>query len=260
QNGRIKDEGNFRLKSALREIVETFSLPLIVTPSQDVILYDIDPANQEAIQSILEGAGIRKETEIDPLVRYSMACPALPTCGLAITESERAIPGILDRIRTLLNQVGLPDEYFVIRMTGCPNGCARPYLAELGLVGQRPGAYQLWLGASPNQTRLSEPFLDSVADADLEKILEPIFVCFKQQRLEDESFGDFCHRVGFAALQDFIATYKTLTVGNKTTRHRIGVRDDVYDRLKAAAMAQGKSMSEIVNTAIDFYLQSQAES
>lgn len=260
QNGRIKDEGDFRLKSALREIVETFSLPLIVTPSQDVMLYDIDPVNQEAIQSILDGAGVRKETEIDPLVRYSMACPALPTCGLAITESERAIPGILDRIRTLLNQVGLPDEYFVIRMTGCPNGCARPYLAELGLVGQRPGAYQLWLGASPNQTRLSEPFLDSVADADLEKTLEPIFVCFKQQRLEDESFGDFCHRVGFAALQDFIATYKTLTVGNKTTRHRIGVRDEVYDRLKAAAMAQGKSMSEIVNTAIDFYLQAQAES
>lgn len=260
QNGRIKDEGGFQLKTALREIVEKFNLPVIVTPSQDVILYEIDPANQEEIQATLDRCGIRKETEIDPLVRYSMACPALPTCGLAIAEAERALPGMIDRIRALLNTVGLPEESFVIRMTGCPNGCARPYLAELGFVGQKPGCYQVWLGAAPNQTRLSEPFLDSMPEADLEKTLEPIFVSFKQQRLEDESFGDFCNRVGFEALREFIATYKATTIGTKATRHRIGVRDEVYDRLKAAAMAQGKSMSEIVNTAIDFYLKAQAES
>ena len=91
-----------------------------------------------------------------------MACPALPTCGLAITESERIIPEILSRIRHLLDRIGLEKEHFVIRMTGCPNGCARPYMAELGFVGNLPESYQVWLGGSPNQTRLAEPFTEKL--------------------------------------------------------------------------------------------------
>ncbi|MHC5831539.1 MAG: sulfite reductase, ferredoxin dependent, partial [Nostoc sp.] len=104
---------------------------------------------------ILSRNGIGDDpSKIEPLVRYAMACPALPTCGLAITESERAIPGILERVRALLDKIGLQNEHFVVRMTGCPNGCARPYLAELAFVGSAPESYQLWLGGSPNQTRL----------------------------------------------------------------------------------------------------------
>lgn len=259
QNGRIHDTESLQLKTALRQIVEQFNLPLLVTPSQNVLFYDVAPDQKEAVQAILDRCGIRKETEIDPLERYSMACPALPTCGLAIAESERVLPEMLDRIRAVLNKVGLPQEHFVIRMTGCPNGCARPYLAELGLVGQKPGAYQVWLGADPHQTRLSEPFLDCMAEADLEKTLEPLLVYFKQQRSEDESFGDFCNRVGFEALREFTLTYKLVVPQVNKTRHRIGVRDEVYDRLKAAATNKGKSMSEIVNTAIDFYLNSLGE-
>lgn len=257
QNGRIKDEGSFQLKTALREIVETFNIPMRVTPSQNVILYEVDSAHKDDIQAILDRCGIARDSEIDPLVRYSMACPALPTCGLAVTESERAIPAILDRIRALLDKVGLPQEHFITRMTGCPNGCARPYLAELGFVGQKPGAYQIWLGADPNQTRLAEAYLDNMPIEALEKTLEPLFVFFKQDRQPGESFGDFCHRVGLDALRNFATTYKpVVAVTPSKSRHRIGVRDDVYDRLKAAATAQGKSMTEIVNAAIEAYLES----
>lgn len=255
ENGRVKDEGTFQLKTALREIEQKFALPMRLTASQNIVLYEIDPADQAEIQAILDRCGIRKESEIDPLVRYSMACPALPTCALAVTESERAIPGILDRIRALLDKVGLKQEHFIVRMTGCPNGCARPYLAELGFVGQSPEAYQLWIGASPNQTRLAEPYLDNVAVQDLETTLEPLFVCFKKNRKRSESFGDFCHRVGFDTLRQFAATYEPAAAKNKA-RYRVGVYDQIYTQLKTVAEQQGKPMTEIANAAIEAYLKS----
>jgi sulfite reductase (ferredoxin) len=259
ENGRVKDDGAFQLKTALREIVQTYNLPMRLTPNHNILLYEIDPAQKDEIQAILDRCGILKESELDSLVRYSMACPALPTCGLAVTESERAIPGILDRIRALLDRVGLPDEHFVVRMTGCPNGCARPYLAELGFVGQKPGAYQIWLGADPNQTRLSEPYMDSMPIDDLERHFEPLFIFFKQDRQTGESFGDFCHRVGFDALRNFAATYKPKPTITSKSRHRIGVRDEVYARLRVAAKSQKKSMTELVNTAIEAYLEELAQ-
>jgi sulfite reductase (ferredoxin) len=128
-----------------------------VTPNQSIILYEIKPEHKDEIQAILTRGGIQKETDIDPLVRYAMACPALPLCGLAITESERVMPTISERLRALLTKLGLQDEHFVVRMTGCPNGCARPYMAELGFVGSAPESYQVWLGGSPDQTRLARP-------------------------------------------------------------------------------------------------------
>jgi sulfite reductase (ferredoxin) len=255
ENGRIKDEGTFQLKSALREIEERFALPIRLTANHNLVLYEIEPSQQVEIQEILQRCGIQPETEIDPLVRYSMACPALPTCGLATAESERALPGIMERIRALLEKVGLDQEHFVVRMTGCPNGCARPYLAELGFVGQSPDTYQLWLGADPNQTRLAELYLDKLHIQNLEAALEPLLVYFKQERqrrAEPESFGDFCHRVGFEALRQFAASYQPRT-SNKL-RHRIGIKDEVYVRLKAIATEQGKPMTELVNTAIETYL------
>jgi sulfite reductase (ferredoxin) len=208
ENGRVKNEGSFQLKTALREIVEKYNLPMLVTPSQNLILYEIDPVHKDEIQAILTRCGIKSVEEIDPLVRYSMACPALPTCGLATAESERVIPSILGRIRSLLTQVGLPDEHFIIRMTGCPNGCARPYLAELGFVGNGPDTYQIWLGAAPNQTRLSQTYLEKLHIDNLETELEPIFVLFKKSRNPDESFGDFCDRLGFDQIRQFVSSYQ----------------------------------------------------
>lgn len=257
ENGRVKDEGDFKLKTALREIVQRYEVPMRLTANQDIVLYEIEPAWKDDIQAILDRCGITRAEDLDALTRHTMACPALPTCGLAITESERAIPGIVDRIRALLNKVGLEGEHFIIRMTGCPNGCARPYLAELGFVGQSPGAYQIWLGASPNQSRLSEIYMNNMAIADLEKTLEPLFVLFKRQRKKGkhpESFGDFCHRVGFEALREFSASYVPSASKNRGSRHRLGVREEVYDKLKAAAAAEGKSMTELVNLAIEAYL------
>jgi sulfite reductase (ferredoxin) len=180
-----------------------------LTANHNIIIYDIEPKQQKAIEKVLEQHGVQITAEgIEPLVRYSMACPALPTCGLAITESERVLPGMLDQIRALLNKLGLEKEHFVVRMTGCPNGCARPYMAELGFVGSSPEAYQVWLGGSPAQTRLAQPYVDRMSAHDLESFLEPIFVYFKQDRQAGESFGDFCDRVGlrlFANLQLLIS-------------------------------------------------------
>jgi sulfite reductase (ferredoxin) len=202
-NGRIKDEGSFQLKTGLREIVEKFNVPMRLTPHQNTLIYNIAPENKAEIVAILDRCGIVSDpNKIDSLVRIAMACPALPTCGLAITESERIMPSFLERIRALLDQVGLPDEHFVTRMTGCPNGCARPYMAELGFVGSFTESYQVWLGGCPSQTRLARPFVEKMHANDLESLLEPIFVYFKESRNQGESFGDFCDRVGFDAIRE----------------------------------------------------------
>ncbi|AFZ19319.1 sulfite reductase, ferredoxin dependent [Allocoleopsis franciscana] len=277
ENGRVKDEGTFRLKSALREIVQQYSLPMRLTGNHNIILYDIEPSQQLAIEQLLEQHGIQISPEgIEPLVRYSMACPALPTCGLAITESERAIPGILERIRALLDKVGLENEHFVVRMTGCPNGCARPYMAELGFVGSAPESYQVWLGGSPDQTRLAQAYVDRMPIHELELFLEPIFVFFKKERKAGEKFGDFCDRVGFDAIRQYTVEYESpklnsqsdtglvnevikpepsaIPVASGKTRYRVGVRDELYKRLKNVATKQGKTMTELAAEALEAYL------
>jgi sulfite reductase (ferredoxin) len=295
ENGRIKDEGNFQLKTALRSIVEKFNLPIHLTPHHNVLICDIEPDQKQAIQDILNSSGVVFEPDnIDQIVRYAMACPAMPTCGLAITESERAMPGVLERISALLDKVGLQNEHFVVRMTGCPNGCARPYMAELGFVGSAPEAYQVWLGGSPDQTRLALPYMERLSMNDLETQLEPMFVYFKQSRQSEESFGDFCDRVGFDAIREFAAKYESQTavaaeitddsdglvetmadsttaplteesdrqevaIVNTTTaasktRRRVSLQDEVYNKLKEAAQQHGKSMTQLVNEALTDYL------
>jgi len=276
-NGRIKDEGSFQLKTALREIVQKYNLPILATPHQNVLIYDISPDIKQEIQGILDRCGIQSETAIDPLERYGMACPAMPTCGLAITESERVIPSILERIRALLTKVGLKDEHLVVRMTGCPNGCARPYMAELGFVGSSPESYQIWLGGSPDQTRLAKAIEEKLHVKDFEAFLEPIFVYFKQKRQLSESFGNFCDRVGLESIRQFVTNYQStdsmtteineLEVtssnddGNEAApasggkvRRRISVRDEIYNELKEEAARQGKPITQLATEAISTYL------
>lgn len=264
ENGRVKNEGSFQLKTALKVIIERFQLPMRLTANHNIILYEIEPQDQQAIEAILKEHGIvTNPAEIDPLTRYSMACPAWPTCGLAITESERILPSVIERIRTLLNRLGLSKEEFVIRMTGCPNGCARPYMAELGFVGSAPNSYQLWLGGTADQTRLARPYLDKMAIDDLEKVLEPIFVYFQQDQQNNETFGEFCHRVNFPALQAFSATYtpkmtETTTTESKPKRvrknqNRVSVPDDMFVRLKEASETEKRPMNQIINEALEAY-------
>jgi sulfite reductase (ferredoxin) len=263
ENGRIKDEGAFQLKTALREIVQQLNLPMRLSPNHNIILCEIPPEHKATVEQILHDRGIITDPQaIEPLTRYSMACPALPTCGLAVTESERALPGITDQIRTLLNKLGMVDEHFVMRMTGCPNGCARPYMAELGFVGSAPETYQIWLGGTPNQTQLAQPYEQKMPVSELETFFEPIFVFFKQSRKSKESFGSFCSRVGFAAIRNFAENYTigsymdtdtTIKTKFRKNQRRVSVPDNVFPRLKEIAEKEGRPMNQIIADALSDY-------
>jgi sulfite reductase (ferredoxin) len=203
-NGRIKDEGTLQLRTALRALVTKYQMPMRVTPHQNVLIYDISPADRAAIDLLLTTHGVEPDpTKIDTLVRLSMACPALPTCGLAVTESERVMPSVNERFRALLTELDLADEQFVMRMTGCPNGCARPYMAEVGFVGSFPESYQVWLAGCPDQTRLAQVYTDKMHIDDLETFFTPMFIYFKKDRKTGEGFGDFCDRVGLESIREY---------------------------------------------------------
>jgi len=206
-NGRVKDEGEFRMKTALRVITQKYMRPMVMSPTQSVLIRDIDPKDKEDIDDILREHGILPIEQVDPLARLSMACPALPLCGLAQTEAERRMPNFIERMRDLLNKMDLPDEEVLMRMTGCPNGCARPYMAELAFVGDGFNSYQVWFGGSPVLTRTSWPYMARMKEKDLEKTLEPVFAMFKEQRQMYEAFGDFTHRVGAEKIEAFCKEY-----------------------------------------------------
>lgn len=207
QQGRVKDEGDFRLKTAMRLITEKFGLAQILCPNQSIIFKGIDPKDKQAIDDILAEHGVAAIENVDPLTRLAIACPALPMCGLAITEAERVMPEYVDRMRALLNDVGLGAEEILMRMTGCPNGCARPYMAELAFVGDGPSSYQLWVGGSPVQAeRTAFALMDRVKADSWEATVKPLLLYFKEQRTSPtEAFGDFCNRVGKDALLARIA-------------------------------------------------------
>ena len=207
ENGRVKDEGDFRLKTALRVIVDKYNLRMVMSPTQSIIFRDIDPKDKSDIDAILREHGIKPIEEVDPLNRLAMACPALPLCGLAQTEAERKMPDYLAQVRDLLGKMNLNDEEIMIRMTGCPNGCARPYMAELAFVGDGAKSYQVWLGGSPVLTRTAYPFKARMPNTDLEKTLEPILAMFIEQRQQFEAFGDFCFRAGADAIEKYSESY-----------------------------------------------------
>eukprot|EP01082_Thalassiosira_pseudonana_P013671 g12125.t1 g12125 contig6:1270042-1271616(+) len=206
-NGRVKDEGDFRLKSAIRALVDKYNLHAIMSPTQSIIFRNIDPKDKEGVDAILREHGIKPIEEVDPNARLAMACPALPLCGLAQTEAERIMPSYIERVRVLLNKMNIADEEILMRMTGCPNGCARPYMAELAFVGDGAKSYQVWLGGSPVLTRTAYPFMARMDTDDMEKTLEPILAMFIQQRGEFEAFGDFTHRVGAEAIEAYMSSY-----------------------------------------------------
>jgi sulfite reductase (ferredoxin) len=201
ENGRIKDEGSLRIKSGLRALFTEFGMNARLTALQGIILCDIAPENKDAIDAKLKEYGIPAAGDLTLVRRYSIACPAWPTCGLAVTESERALPGILDSMEAELKQHGLQGERISVHMTGCPNGCARPYTPDIGLVGKAAGErYTVFLGGNVQGTRLAYIFKDMVPKADIVPSLAPVFARFKAERTPGESFGDFCHRLGKSEL------------------------------------------------------------
>lgn len=196
ENGRIKDEGSERVKSGLRAIVSKYRMPLRVTALQSLLLCDIDPADRADIEAMLREYGMPGVEDQSLVRRYAMACPAFPTCGLAITESERVMPDVLSAVEREIEQLGLTDERIAIHMTGCPNGCARPYTPDIGLVGRAVGKYTVFLGGNTTGTRLAFLYRDHVPQDEIAPLLGRVFGQFREQRRDGELFGDFCQRLG----------------------------------------------------------------
>lgn len=202
ETGRVKDAQ----KVALRQVAEKYTgIEFRLSANQNVILANIAETDKAGITAILAQHGFKTEKQASVLRSAAMACPALPTCGLSLAESERMLPGFLDRIERLLDEVGLPGEEIIIRSTGCPNGCARPYMAEIGFVGKAPGRYQVWLGGNVSGTRLNRIWKDTLKETDLETELRPLLARFAAERQSGERFGDFCERVIWKELEQPVA-------------------------------------------------------
>jgi sulfite reductase (NADPH) hemoprotein beta-component len=194
-SGRIADRPGHALKAALRAVVEQHRTEVRLTPSQNLLLTGVPAEARAGIEATLLGHGIRTADQATPVTLTSMACPALPTCGLALAESERFLPDLLGRVDGLMAELGLAGEELIVRMTGCPNGCARPYMAELGLVGRGPGRYQIAVGGNAGSTRLNRVFAQSVKETELVATLRPVMERYARERFPGERFGDWCERV-----------------------------------------------------------------
>ncbi len=239
ENGRLKDEGRLRLFSGLRTFFERYRVPARLTCQQSILLADLDPAWRTEIHAWLEEYGIATVERISNVRRWAMACPALPTCGLAVTEAERALPSLLDELESEFARLGLADERLTVRMTGCPNGCARPYNADIGLVGRSahvgpdgkpgPGTYTIFLGGRTIGDRLNIEFKDYVPHDQIVPTLVPVLQRFQSQRQNGETFGEFCARVGVEQLAESLGSGVESTLKSngprKATRIMIGERE-----------------------------------
>ena len=209
--GRIQDDGDLRLLTGLRGFLEKYRTPARLTCSQSILLIDLEPSWRPEIEAWLAEYGIATVEQISMVRRWAMACPALPTCGLAVTEAERAFPDLMAAFEAELAGQGLADERFTVRMTGCPNGCARPYNADIGLVGRQAlktdeggneaGSYTIFLGGSTLGERLNVIFKDYVPFDQIVPELAPVFARFRDERTPGERFGDFCVRSGLAVAE-----------------------------------------------------------
>jgi sulfite reductase (ferredoxin) len=196
ENGRVKDEGDMRLRTGLREVVKQTRCSVGVTAQQDVLLRDIPTAQKVVVEKILAEHGVAKPEALSPVQKWSMACPAIPTCPLAISESERFLPTLVDEFEKDLAEMGLGDTAFSMRMTGCPNGCARPYNSDVGIVGRSGDKYTLYVGGRIEGDRLSYELQDLVPKDQLLPRLKKVLAVYKADRQAGEGFGDFVTRIG----------------------------------------------------------------
>jgi sulfite reductase (NADPH) hemoprotein beta-component len=196
ENGRLLDvAGGAQLLTGLQRIAETHDGDFRLTPNQNVIIANSTKKKRKAIEALVDQHGLTAHASA--LRRNAMACVALPTCGLALAESERYLPDLVGVLDDRLAAHGLAEDEIVIRMTGCPNGCARPYLAEIALVGKGPGRYNLYLGAAFDGTRLSKLYAEDLQHDAIVARLDPLFAAYAGERRTGEHFGDFVIRAGF---------------------------------------------------------------
>ncbi|HVZ06331.1 NADPH-dependent assimilatory sulfite reductase hemoprotein subunit [Rhodopila sp.] len=197
ENGRIHDLPHRKMMTGLHRIAELDVGRFIMTPNQNIIIADIPPASRPMVEALLAEHGL--DDAQSGLRRNAMACVALPTCGLALAESERYLPALITRLEQELDRFGLAQEDITLRMTGCPNGCARPYISEIGIVGRGPGLYNLYLGGAHEGTRLNKLYRRDVDDDGIVAALSPLFAAFAEARKRNERFGDFVIRTGHVA-------------------------------------------------------------
>ncbi|HEX8984694.1 MAG TPA: NADPH-dependent assimilatory sulfite reductase hemoprotein subunit, partial [Bryobacteraceae bacterium] len=200
-SGRVKDNDQMPLRTCLRELIARYRPAVRLTPQQNILLSGVRERDRAGIEASLREFGVPLPSRLLPLVRDSLACPALPTCGLALSEAERSLPDMLGQIHSALEVANLGREPVTIRVTGCPNGCARPFTAEIGIVGQSVDMYSLYLGASHMGTRLGFSFADNIRTREIGVSLLPVFELYGRERQPGERFGDFCQRQGRDALR-----------------------------------------------------------
>ncbi|WP_439847860.1 assimilatory sulfite reductase (NADPH) hemoprotein subunit [Mammaliicoccus sciuri] len=196
QNGRVKDTSDYKLKTALREIAEIHTGDFRLTPNQNLIIANVAKSKKQQIQKIIDHYGITDGEHYTGLRRNSMACVAFPTCGLAMAESERYLPTLINKIEGLLDEAGLNEEEITIRMTGCPNGCARAALAEIAFIGKAPGKYNMYLGGGFTGNRLNKLFKENIGEDEILESLKPILIQYGKEKNDGEHFGDFVIRKG----------------------------------------------------------------
>ncbi len=207
ENGRVKDEGPLRLRSCLRAIAERFGTEMRLTPLQDILICDLTGPDRPRLEALLTEFGVTPSERLSPVQKYSLACPAIPTCGLALSEAERALPPLLDALEAELAALGLSDETLGVRMTGCPNGCVRPYQSDIGIVGRSGEKYTLFVGGHVNGHRLNFELIDLVPRAELVPTLRPLLRHFRDERRGGETFGDFCQRIGAEGLRAWLPAH-----------------------------------------------------
>ncbi|MBM3600576.1 MAG: NADPH-dependent assimilatory sulfite reductase hemoprotein subunit [Alphaproteobacteria bacterium] len=211
-SGRVADSAAAQLRAGLNAVIRHYAPSIVLTPWQDIILADLDRDAAVAVEAALHARGVRLAGDMTPVERWSLACPALPTCGLALTEAERVRQPLMEQIADALAEAGIPDELLSVRITGCPNGCARPYAGDIGIVGRMPGFYALYVGGDFAGTRMNSQLLDKVAMGEIAVTLAPLFRLFAAERIAEEGFGDFCHRVGLNRLRDEVAAARPAAV------------------------------------------------
>lgn len=198
ENGRLRDTAEVRLRSGLRQVVEEFRPSILLTPAQDLILADLPESSKPQVEKRLAECGIILSQTQQTLRQHSMACPALPTCGLAVAEAERFLPALIDQ----LESDGWGQLAVNLRLAGCPNSCSRPPVAEVGIIGRSLNLYHVYVGGSPTGTRLAQLLRADVKGEGLAPIISLLFEWFSKEKQLDESFGDWAHRTGIEELQN----------------------------------------------------------
>lgn len=197
QNGRVKDEDNYQLMTGLREIAKVHTGDFRLTANQNLVIGNVSTQKKKKIEELIKEYGLTDGLQNSALRRSSMACVSLPTCGMAMAEAERYLPDLIDKIEPMLEEAGLSNKEIIIRMTGCPNGCARPMLAEIAFIGKAPGKYNMYLGGGHSGNRLNKLYKENIGEAEILESLRPIVNQYAKERQENEHFGDFVIRAGY---------------------------------------------------------------